>query len=37
VVVGDGSLVLSSDSEMVYEGHRDEMMSNPWSMLSITS
>jgi hypothetical protein len=37
VVGSDGSLVLSSDGEMVDEGHRDEMMSNPWSMLSITS
>jgi hypothetical protein len=36
VVAGDGSPVLSSDGEMVYKGHHDEKMSNPWSMLSIT-
>jgi hypothetical protein len=36
MVVDDGSPVLSSNREMVNEGHRDEVMSKPWLMCSIT-
>jgi hypothetical protein len=36
MLADDGSPVLSGEGEMVDEGRRDEVMSNSWSMRSIT-